>query len=200
MEDKREAEDVQAFNLRSATYETSIRQWLFFDRVQKTVLDLANCDSEPESILDVGCGTGRLLRKAKERWPNVRLLGIDPADGMVEKARQMVPDATFYVGMAEALPLPDASLDFVVSTPSFNHWQDQEKGVQEIARVLRPNGKFVIADIVMPLVLSKVIRHFRRNNPEKTKRIFMQAGLDVETQRRRMARFLFVTVGKNTKT
>lgn len=200
MEEKRKTEDVQDFNRRSETYENSLRQWLFFDRVQKTVLDLANCEAEPESILDVGCGTGRLLRKAKERWPDARLLGIDPAEGMVEKARQMVPSATFYVGMAEALPLPDASVDLVVSTSSFHHWQNQAKGVQEIARVLRPNGKCVIADIMTPMVLSKVIRHFRRNNPMQTRRLFVQAGLDVQTQRRQMARLLVVTVGKKTVT
>ena len=168
--------------------------------MQKSVLDLADCEAEPKSILDVGCGTGPLLRKAEERWPDARLLGIDPAEGMVEKARQMVPTATFYVGIAEALPLPDAAVDLMVSTSSFHHWQDQAKGVQEIARVLRPNGKCVIADIMMPMVLSKVIRHFRRNNPEKIRRLFVQAGLDVQTQRRQMARLLVVTVGKRTAT
>jgi ubiquinone/menaquinone biosynthesis C-methylase UbiE len=86
--------------------------------VQKTVLDLVQNGDKVASILDIGCGTGRLLRKAQERWPKARLFGVDPAEGMIEKARQLLPEARLYVGMAESLPLPDDSVDVVLSTSS----------------------------------------------------------------------------------
>jgi ubiquinone/menaquinone biosynthesis C-methylase UbiE len=196
VESKPRTADVQEFERRSATYEDSLRQWFFFDRIQKTVLDLAQSETDPGSILDVGCGTGRLLRKAKERWPEARLIGVDPAEGMVKNARQLVPDATFYVAMAESLPLPDASIDLVLSTASFHHWLSPRQGIAEIARVLHLSGRCVIADIVMPYGLSLFIRHFKRNDPCKMLEMFVQAGLTVQAQHRRMTRFLVVTIAR----
>ncbi|HXZ98376.1 MAG TPA: class I SAM-dependent methyltransferase [Candidatus Acidoferrum sp.] len=192
---KQETDDVREFNRRSTTYESSRKQWLFFDRLQRAVLGLVESEANPESILDVGCGTGRLLRKAGERWPNSRLIGVDPAEGMIEKARLLMPNATFYVGMAESLPLPDASVDLAFSTASFHHWRDKVQGVCEVRRVLRPGGRFFLADIWPPLGLSRVFRHFRANDPARVRDVFVRAGLNVQAQRKLMGRFLLVTAG-----
>src|SRR5208283_1264690 len=190
--------DVQDFDRRSATYENSRRQGYIFDRVQRIVLDLAKNGKKPESFLDVGCGTGRLLRNAKEHWPDARLIGIDPAEGMIQQATQLLSDAEFHIATAEALPLPDASIDLVFSTMSFHHWNNQAKGVSEIARVLRSQGRFLLADIMMPPGLSLIFRHFKRNNAAKTRAMFAQAGLNVGFQQRqwRWSRILVVTGGK----
>ncbi|MGD0329643.1 MAG: class I SAM-dependent methyltransferase [Nitrososphaeria archaeon] len=193
---KQKTDDIQEFNRRSQTYETSLEQWFFFDRVHKAVLNMVDSGANPESILDVGCGTGRLLRKVRERWHMARLMGVDPAEGMVEKARQLMPYATFYISMAESLPLPDASVDLIFSTLSFHHWLDQEQGIHEIVRVLRPGGYFFLADISMPFGLSKIVHHFRTNDPAIIREIFARAGLDVQAQRRRMSGFLLVTIGR----
>jgi ubiquinone/menaquinone biosynthesis C-methylase UbiE len=193
---KQENSDVQKFNRRSMTYEESCRQWFFFDRVHNAVLDLVESQAHPESILDVGCGTGRLLRKARERWPDARLIGVDPAEGMVERAHFLMPNATFYVSMAESLPLPDASVDLAFSTASFHHWLDQLQGVCEITRVLRPKGCLFLADIWLPMGLSKVIRHFESNDPARVREVFAQAGLNIQAQRKRMGRWLLVTIGE----
>lgn len=192
---KQETDDVRKFNRRSATYENSFEQWLIFDRVQRAVLGLVEGEANPESILDVGCGTGRLLRKARERWPNARLIGVDPAEGMIEKARLLTPNATFYVSMAESLPLADASVNLVFSTSSFHHWRDNVQGVREVRRVLRPGGRFFLADIWPPLGLSKIYRHFRPNNPARVRDVFVQTGLNIQAQRKLMGRFLLVTAG-----
>jgi ubiquinone/menaquinone biosynthesis C-methylase UbiE len=192
--------DVQAFNRRASTYETSRRQSYLFDKVQRYVLALANTQSKPEIILDVGCGTGRLLRKAKEQWPNARLIGVDAAEKMIEQAAKLFPEAEFDAAVAESLPFPDDSVDVAFSTLSFHHWTDQTKGVSEVARVLRPQGRFLLADIVPPFGLSFFNRHFKRNNPRKMREMFAQAGLEVESQQRqwRWSRFLVVTVGVKT--
>ena len=187
---KQENSDVQKFNRWSMKYEDSWAQRFFFDRVHNAVLDLVESQAHPENILDVGCGTGRLLRKARERWPDARLIGVDPAEGMVEKARSLMPNATFYVGMAESLPLPDASVDLAFSTMSYHHWVDRVQGVREITRVLRPEGRLLLADIWLPTGVSKVIR------PARVLEVFAQAGLKIQAQRKRMGRWLIVTIGE----
>jgi ubiquinone/menaquinone biosynthesis C-methylase UbiE len=188
--------DVQEFNRRATTYENSTRQRFFFNRVQKAVLSLVAADAKPQAILDVGCGTGRLLRELRARWPNAKLVGVDPAEGMIAQAKQRLPEAEFYVSMAESLPLPEASVDFVFSTLSFHHWADPAKGVREVARVLRLGGCFFLADMWLPLGLSRVVGHFQRSNPAKIKKLFVDAGLVVEEQRRFRWLWLTATVGK----
>jgi ubiquinone/menaquinone biosynthesis C-methylase UbiE len=193
---EKKSDDVQYFNRRSLTYENSLEQWFFFDRIQKAVLNMVEKDYTPEAVVDVGCGTGRLLRKVRERWPMARLIGVDAAAGMIENARQLMPYATFYVSKAESLPLPDSSVDLVFSTASFHHWQDKEKALREIRRVLRLGGRFFLADIWPPLGLSRFSRHFRSNDPARIRKTFANAGLQVQDQRRRLRLWLLITVGE----
>ena len=70
--------DIEKFNRWSGTYEDSWFQYLYFDRIHTGVLRFVTVKSAPGDIVDVGCGTGRLLRKIRERWPHARLTGIDP--------------------------------------------------------------------------------------------------------------------------
>jgi ubiquinone/menaquinone biosynthesis C-methylase UbiE len=164
--------------------------------VHQTVLLLvANEVAEPTSILDVGCGTGRLLRTAHVRWPNAQLIGVDPAEGMIEVAGHLAPGITFSVGSAEALPLPDASVDVVLSTLSFHHWGDQAAGIRGVARVLRPGGRFFLADAIAPAWLSRLIHHARFRSIPQVRTLFTEAGLEVLTQQPILSRFVLITVG-----
>ena len=192
-------EDIQSFDRRSGSYEHSLLQALFFDRVHEATLSLLPVHFRPESILDIGCGTGRLLRKAALRWPKARLFGVDPAEGMVDVARQWTPEGVFHVSPAEALPLPDSSVDLVLSTTSFHHWFDQRQGVCQAARVLRPGGWFCLADVVTPCGLSRIVWHGRPVKEAGRQVIFELAGLKVEVQHRGMGRFLLVTLGKKVE-
>jgi ubiquinone/menaquinone biosynthesis C-methylase UbiE len=196
---KQETEDVQSFERRSGTYENSFLQGLFFDRIHRVALDSIPAEIKPESILDVGCGTGRLLRQAATRWPTARLIGVDPAEGMVKEARRLTPGALFHVSPVESLPLPDESVDLVLSTVSFHHWCDQVQGVKQVARVLHPGGFFVLVDIFMPYGLQKIFRHGRQVNPSALGEIFAQAGLNVQAQRQMLVRFLLLTIGRRAK-
>ena len=186
--------DVEAFNLRAETYEDSHKQSIIFDRVQKAVLELAK-DAKPQTILDVGCGTGRLLRKTQTFWPNAQLIGVDPAEAMITQAMRLFPKGKFYVAMAESLPLPDQSVDVVFSTLSYHHWADQDKGVNQIARILRSGGKFILADIVMPMGLTWIFRHAKRNSKKKIRETFSMAGLKVTLQQRRLS-LVVITAGE----
>ncbi len=101
-------------------------------------------------MLDVGCGTGALLRALSERLRvTVELVGADPAPAMVEVARAALgerPNVRLEVAFAERLPFPDAHFDLVVSTVSFHHWANQAAGLKEVGRVLRPRGRLLLVD------------------------------------------------------
>jgi ubiquinone/menaquinone biosynthesis C-methylase UbiE len=189
--------DIERFSRWSRTYEDSWMQKHFFDRVHEAVLTLAANGVEPETILDVGCGTGRLLRAAGTRWPHAALIGVDAAEGMVEVARSLTPGATFYVAIAEALPLPDASVDLALSTTSFHHWSDQTAGIREVARVLRPEGRFFLADIAGPALLSKLLHRSRFQSPAHVRTLFTDAGLRVILQKPVVSRFVLVTAASS---
>ena len=184
METKNTKHDVERFDEWSSTYENSWLQRMFFSRVHEAVLNMAERDGTPESVLDVGCGTGKLLRAANLRWPEARLIGVDPASGMIEIARRLTPDATFYTGAAESLLLEDGSIDLALSTVSFHHWQDQAAGIREVARVLRPGGRFLLADAALPAWLTKLTRQRRFLGLKQRRALFEQAGLRVSAQER----------------
>ncbi len=98
--------------------------------------------------------------------------------------------------MAEALPLPDASVDLALSTTSFHHWHDQAAGIREIARVLRPEGYFILVDASFPYWLVRVVRLKRFHSPAQLRTLFIQAGLHVQTQQTLAWRRWLATVGK----
>ena len=144
--------DVAAFDERAPGYEDGWLGKLHHDIADRTA-DLALSRSPaPSSILDVGCGTGYLLRQLAVRVPAAaELAGIDAAPAMIETAREMAPAARggrlrFTEGVAEQLPYPGETFDLVVSTTSFDHWADQQAGLTECARVLAPAGHLVLVD------------------------------------------------------
>jgi len=94
------------------------------------------------------------------------------------------------------LPLQDASLDVDLSTTSFHHWQDRAAGICEIARVLRPGGCFILVDISFPDWLVRVFRLKRFHSPAQLRTLFIQAGLQVQTQQILIWRRWLATVGK----
>ena len=133
--------------------------------------------------------------RATTYWPEAQLIGVDPANGMIEMAKRLTPNATFFTGMAEALPLEDASVDLALSTSSFHHWQDQAAGIREIARVLRPGGYFVLVDASFPDWLVRVFRLKRFHSPAQLRTLFIQAGLHVQMQQTLAWRRWLATVG-----
>jgi ubiquinone/menaquinone biosynthesis C-methylase UbiE len=191
-------EDVQRFQRWSRTYERSLGQAFFFDPVHRRVVDLAAAlDGHPPArVLDIGCGTGRLLRRAGRRWPAARLFGVDPADGMIEKARLLTSSASFLLGRGEEIPLPDSTVDLVFSTISFHHWVDQAAGVREVARVLRPGGCFCLADGAIPSWAGAFVPHSRMHTREEIAVLFEGAGLSVLLQRPVLGGAVLARIGK----
>lgn len=111
-----------------------------------------------ESLLDVGCGTGRLAIAATALIPRdpIRVLGIDATPGMVElarrKAREGGSPARFEVGLGENLPVSTGRVDAVTSSYFFHHLPSDLKraALREMWRVLAPGGRLVITDYGRP--------------------------------------------------
>ncbi len=179
-------EERRRFNQWSETYERSFMQWLIFDRVHRRVLLSLPPGFTPTSILDIGCGTGRLLRRMHACWPSVKLVGIDQAEGMVAEARQLTPEASIYQAPAERIPLEDASQDLVTTTMSFHHWSQQRQGVQEALRVLRPGGYFILADTN--------IGHGSPLSRPQVRKLVIDTGFSLYSQES-IVPFLTVTIG-----
>ncbi len=141
--------DVGAFDDRAGSYDRGWRGRVHHSISRRTAELATAAAAAPQRVLDVGCGTGYLLRMLARCYPEAReLAGIDAAPNMIQTAARLTDDQrlTFVTGVAEQLPFPDASKDLVVSSTSFDHWSDQGAGLAECARVLRPGGHLVLVD------------------------------------------------------
>src|SRR4029450_10177505 len=99
-------------------------------------------------VLDVGCGTRRLLERLGRAYPTARLAGVDAAVGMAAVAARRHRIAAL-VGIAEQLPFRTGSVELLVSTISFHHWGDQRRGLAEGRGVRSPGGHLLLTDPIV---------------------------------------------------
>jgi SAM-dependent methyltransferase len=97
---------------------------------------------EGEVVLDLAAGTGKLTRLLVERFAQV--IAVEPLAGMRAVLERLVPEAESLEATAEAIPLPDASVDAAFVAEAF-HWFDADAAARELARVLRPGGTLRLA-------------------------------------------------------
>jgi SAM-dependent methyltransferase len=115
------------------------RQWA------AAVLDAAEIQPG-HSVLDVACGTGVLAREAAERVGfSGDVAGVDPDRDMLIVAERLAPTLEWRQGTAESLPYPDGSFDAVVSQFGLMFFADRRKALQEMLRVLTPDGRLAVA-------------------------------------------------------
>lgn len=106
---------------------------------------LADC----RRILEIGCGTGNLIIRAKRDYPQLEAVGCDPDPRALDRARRKSNAIRFEQGYAERLPYADGEFDRVLSSMMLHHIADDAKTVAaaEVFRVLRPGGGLHVVDI-----------------------------------------------------
>ncbi|MBO9571001.1 MAG: bifunctional demethylmenaquinone methyltransferase/2-methoxy-6-polyprenyl-1,4-benzoquinol methylase UbiE [Chitinophagaceae bacterium] len=113
-------------------------------------------DIKPRTILDVATGTGDVAIMAQKMLKPERITGIDISEGMLEIGRKKISklllnnEIELIKGDSEAINFPDRSFDAVTVAFGVRNFENLEKGLSEILRVLRPGGKLVIAEFSKP--------------------------------------------------
>jgi SAM-dependent methyltransferase len=175
------------FEALAAGYEHSALQPILYVPAQQHVLRLAQrlipC---PRRILDVSCGTGRLLRQARQQHPTAVLVGVDLAWAMVANANAATPAelAILHVrAAAERLPFAAGSFDLVVATLALRHWRDMAAGIAEIDRVLVGGGTLIVGDLFAAAPrqspLGALWRRRQPNGPAELSNVIAALGLVV---------------------
>jgi ubiquinone/menaquinone biosynthesis C-methylase UbiE len=125
----------------------------FCSRVYPSILGEVN-KIHNQTILDIGCGTGIILSSIKE---GNFLYGLDISEAMIEEAKKRLPiEANLVVGDAEILPWQDDFFDTVLCTFSFHHYPQPQNVVREILRVLKKEGRLILADPWLPAPLRQI--------------------------------------------
>lgn len=115
-------------------------------RSNRTIGSIAEL-ADHHAVLDIGCGPGAAVRAAASHVN--RAVGIDRSDAMIAIARRRsigLANVEYHTAGAEELPFPDASFDRIWTIHAFHHWEDQEAGIRQCLRVLRPGGRLLIVE------------------------------------------------------
>ena len=152
-----------------------------------------------EQVLDVGCGTGTLVLEVQRRPGRAgRVAGIDPGTEQIARARSKAArrhlPIEFQLGVIEQLPFRDQTFDAVLSTLMMHHLPAplKRQGLAEIARVLKPGGRLVVADFTRRQERAGRAARFHAGGSgiQELAALISEAGFEsVETEEMRPARF-----------
>ncbi|MBD2437440.1 class I SAM-dependent methyltransferase [Nostoc sp. FACHB-110] len=124
---------------------------VFYRAIHQRLLEYVDVP-QPANILDLGCGTGRLLDRLAIKFPDLRGTGLDLSPNMLRMARlsnRHHPRLIYIEGKAESLPFGEGQFDAVFNTISFLHYLEPQQVMREVSRVLTPGGRFYLVDFTL---------------------------------------------------
>jgi tRNA (cmo5U34)-methyltransferase len=174
------------FHFDPATYlETMRREMPAYDELQDAVAE-ATAGIHAERVLELGVGTGQTSRRVLDLHPETKLTGIDESAGMLAVASAEIAAADLRVSRLED-PLPEGNFDLVFSALAVHHLDGAGKAdlFSRVAERLRPGGRFVLGDVVVPDDPADVVTpidgvHDRPSSLHDQVRWLASAGLDSE--------------------
>jgi ubiquinone/menaquinone biosynthesis C-methylase UbiE len=124
-------------------------------------------------ILDVGCGTGKMLRNIQGDYEKC---GLDIGERLIEQAKQQDSNSRYEVGNSNSLPYDSGSFDLVMCHSVLHHFEDPSKTIDEILRVAKPEGAIFVRDLIRPAseeVLQRLfLGYLAGHYDEQNKRLF----------------------------
>ena len=134
-----------AFNQQAATYDKDIKGQHARSLYPVLLEKLSHIPFQ--SALDLGCGTGEMLKLILQKDPHKELCGIDLSEEMLAVAKSKLPEQVkLLLGDSEVLPFPDNAFDVVYCNDSFHHYPAPQNVLREVNRVLKPGGTFLMGD------------------------------------------------------
>ena len=124
-------------------------RWPAYNEVQiKWVLDHWPHMDKKAAVLDLGCGTGLALARIREKFPDVDLTGVDVSAGMLKRAKNRLPSATYLEGNIEDSGLVSClpQGDVVLSLSVLHHLLDADRHLQLLDRLTKPGGTVFLSD------------------------------------------------------
>jgi len=156
------------------------------------------------NFLDVGCGPGWAVRKAREQILRGKVCGIDISPKMIDKAKaqaQTASNVEFHVAPVHEIPYPDGFFRSVLCTLSFHHYHDPLNALLEIKRIMEPDGKIVLLDsardVSLPIWIQDRWRrylersHVKYYTTRELKTLIERAGLHLVGKIVTIQRFMF---------
>lgn len=165
-EDSRKSFDKQA-----ATYDTG--KYGAHSRRQYNHIIKKISEYNISSLLDVGCGTGEMLRLISETYPKIKLTGVDISPNMLDKAKSKIGNiANLIISDSEKLPFDDNSFELVMCNDSFHHYPSPLNVLSEFNRVLKPKGILLISDYCIGFPIRQLMNIFIRYSHDGDVRIY----------------------------
>ena len=131
-----------------------------------------------QSIMDVGCGTGELLKQLLAAR-DARASGLDLSSEMIQVARAKLGDKVdLRVGDSEALPWDDGSFDILTCIDSFHHYPNPVAVLKEMRRVLKPTGQLLISDVWLQTPMRQVGNAFIRFSRDGDYKIYSRKAFE----------------------
>lgn len=139
---KKVYDSARGYDLYASSYDESLA---YLNSFEKGALEKLLGDLRGLKVLDLGCGTGRIIGMLKERGADVTALDI--SEEMIETVSRKFPDVECVVGDSENLPFADESFDIVLGLFWIVHLKDLRPSFDEVYRVLKDEGRFILSNI-----------------------------------------------------